>query len=86
MAIDTDMTALIDAIKDASHASEPMVPLSYVNDPAHWRRRAEETLTIAESMSDPVSRQILEDVARGYEQLATRAEERLARASLENTT
>ena len=47
-----------------------------INDPTHWRDRAEEARAHADEMNDPeATRQMLE-VARGYDRLAERAEER----------
>jgi len=51
---------------------------SFINDPEHWRRRAEEARIIAERMTDATSRQMMLRNAEDYEQLARRAEERLA--------
>jgi len=50
------------------------MPASFINDPAHWRRRAEETRTIAEQMSDLQSKDAMLRIAKDYERLAERAE------------
>ena len=51
---------------------------SMVDDPEHWRQRAEEVRTVAEDMHDPVTKRSMLDTAEGYERLARRAEERKA--------
>jgi hypothetical protein len=53
------------------------VPYSHINDPAHWRQRAEEARVHAEQMTDPESRRMMLNIAEDYEKLAKRAEERL---------
>ena len=53
------------------------MPVSFsVDDPNHWRGRAEEARTLAEEMKDEISRQMMLDIANGYERLAKHAEER----------
>jgi len=47
-----------------------------LDDVEHWWSRAEETRTIAEIMTDPEARQIMIDIAEGYDRLAERAVER----------
>jgi hypothetical protein len=42
----------------------------------YWRARAEETRTLAENMKDPYTRETMQRIARDYEMLAQRAEER----------
>jgi molecular chaperone GrpE (heat shock protein) len=57
--------------------SEDMAKIP-INDPDHWRRRAEETRTVAAEISDfQVKRKMLR-IAEDYEELARRAEKRLA--------
>ena len=48
-----------------------------INDPKHWRERAEEARTFAEALDDPEAKRMMFEIARGYERLAQRAEERL---------
>jgi hypothetical protein len=55
---------------------ECRMPWSYLNDPEHWRSRAKEARAMGEHIADPTSKQMMLDVAAGYERLATRAEER----------
>jgi len=52
------------------------MPASFINDPAHWRRRAEEARTIAEQMSDSPSKEAMLRIAKDYERLAERAAQR----------
>jgi hypothetical protein len=51
------------------------MPASFINDPAR-RRRAEETRAIAEQMSDLQSKDAMLRIAKDYERLAERAEQR----------
>jgi hypothetical protein len=53
------------------------MPWSHLNDPSHWRARAIEARTIAEHLSDPISKETMLRVAAEYEELARRAEERV---------
>src|SRR5215831_5972866 len=48
------------------------MPASFINDPEHWRRRAEEARTIAEQMSDSPSKEAMLRIAKDYERLAER--------------
>ena len=48
----------------------------FINEPEHWRRRAEEARTLADQMSDPRSKQAMLRIATDYDHLATRAEAR----------
>jgi hypothetical protein len=52
----------------------PKVP---INDPKHWRDRAEDTRAVADQMDDPDSRRKMLRTADDYEELARRAERRL---------
>jgi hypothetical protein len=54
--------------------------MSFLNDPEHWRKRAEEARTMAELMNAIPSREAMLRIAKDYEQLAKRAEERATRS------
>ena len=54
---------------------------SFINDPEHWRNRAEEARTLAEQMNDEMSKQTMLRIAADYERLAERAELRARGAS-----
>jgi hypothetical protein len=52
------------------------MPASSINDPEHWRARAEEMRRLAEDMKDAATKEMMLHIARDYENLAVRAEER----------
>jgi len=54
---------------------------SFINDPEHWRNRAEEARTLADQMSDEASKQTMLRIAADYERLAERAALRAQGAS-----
>ena len=54
-----------------------MASRSFLNDPAHWRDRAEEARTRADQMSDPQCKSAMLRIANDYELLAQRAAERI---------
>ena len=52
------------------------MPASFINDPAHWRQRAEEARSVAEQMTEPQSKEAMLRIAKDYERLAERAAQR----------
>jgi hypothetical protein len=52
------------------------MPAWFVNDPEYWRDRAKEKRILAEGMKDQLSKEKILRIARDYEKLAQRAEER----------
>jgi len=49
---------------------------AFINDPAHWRHRAEEMRTFADETLDETSKARMLRTANEYDKLAQRAEER----------
>ena len=49
---------------------------SFINDPEHWRKRAEEARALANQMNDETSKQTMLNIAADYDRLAERAEGR----------
>lgn len=47
-----------------------------LDNPAHWRARAEEVRTIADQLDDPKAREMMLKIADTYEKLARNAEAR----------
>jgi hypothetical protein len=54
------------------------MPPPFINDPEHWRQRAEEARALAEQMQDPQSKQAMLRIATDYEHLVERAARRAA--------
>lgn len=54
--------------------------MKFLDDPAHWRYRAEEIRTLADDMRDERSREAMLRIAEDYDLLAQRAQERRDRA------
>ena len=48
-----------------------------INDPKHWRERAEQARTVAKTMTDEHARKKMVRIAADYEELARRAEKRV---------
>ena len=45
----------------------------FVNDPIHWRRRADETRALAQTLTDASAQSQLMEVAAAYDRMAERA-------------
>jgi molecular chaperone GrpE (heat shock protein) len=56
--------------------SDPMAKVP-INDPKHWRQRAQEARAVAQGIADEHSRKKLLRTAADYEELARRAEKRM---------
>jgi hypothetical protein len=69
------MARLTNAFKENKQAM-PKSPLSLINDPEHWRSRAEEARTIAHQMSDEQAKQSMLRIADAYEDLSRQAAQR----------
>ena len=52
------------------------VPASFIFDPEHWHKRADEARSLADDMKDEISKQMTLQIADDYEHLARRAKQR----------
>ena len=52
------------------------MPASFINDPQHWRKRADEVHSLADDMKDEISKRMMLQIAYDYEHLAKRAKQR----------
>ena len=52
------------------------VPAPLINDPEHWRKRADDARSLANDMKDEISKQMMLQIADDYEHRAKRAEQR----------
>jgi hypothetical protein len=55
------------------------MPPRDIHDPRHWRNRAQEMRVLAEAMNDTETRRIMNQLADGWDEMAHRAERRVAR-------
>jgi hypothetical protein len=55
--------------------------LELLNDAKHWQDRAEEARMHAEQLTDPEAKRMMLDIAKSYDKLAARAEERRAKGN-----
>jgi ribosomal protein S17E len=52
------------------------MPFPLLDDPEHWRNRAEEARSVAEQLSDPESKRTMLRIAGDYDRLAEHAQRR----------
>ena len=62
------------------------MPESYINDPKHWRDRADELRGLANDVADPAAREKMLRIAEDYEKLAKRAERRSSDPKADQTS
>jgi hypothetical protein len=55
--------------------------ISLLDDPEHWRSRAEEAGSVADQLSDPESKRTMLRIAADYERLAEHAKLRARKQS-----
>jgi hypothetical protein len=53
---------------------------SLLNDPRHWRERAEEARKVVAESDNPLVRRSMMRIVEEYEELAKRAEERVSKS------
>jgi hypothetical protein len=51
----------------------------FINDPSHWRKRAEETRELAKRVADDAARKRLSELATEFDRIALRVEDRINR-------
>jgi hypothetical protein len=54
-----------------------MHALPIIDDPTHWRQRAEEARSIADQLDDPIAKKTMLDIAHSYDRLAALLEAKL---------
>jgi hypothetical protein len=47
-----------------------------LDDPEHWRSRAEEARTVAEQLTDPIAKAMMLQIAEDYDRIADHAQQR----------
>jgi len=72
------MTLLLEAasVLASGAALVSTMPTSFINDPEHWRQRANDMRTLANSAKDARSKAAMLQIAAEYDGLAEMAEER----------
>ena len=63
-------------LKSAPPGYQTMAQAHYINNPHHWRARAQEMRVLAEDLKDDHARQTMLQLAKDYDHLAERAEKR----------
>jgi hypothetical protein len=53
---------------------------SILDDPEHWRGRAEEARTVAEQLTDPIAKAMMLRIAEDYDRIADHAQQRASGA------
>ena len=71
------LSSLIVILRARASVEVRVMPKSRINDPRHWRERAQEARIVADALTDPDSNSRMLRVAEDYEVLAQRAEQRL---------
>lgn len=61
-----------------ARCSQSMPTRSMIDDPVHWRQRAEEARRIAEQLDEATAKKTMLEIAASYDQLAALAEAKLA--------
>jgi hypothetical protein len=56
------------------------MPKDFINDPSHWRNRADETRELAKRVSDDEARKKLSKLATEFDRIALRVEDRMSKA------
>ena len=56
---------------------------SIIDDPSHWKRRADEARRLAGQLDDPVAKKTMLEIGLSYEQLAALAEKKLTLKTIE---
>jgi hypothetical protein len=71
---------LLTVVVLASATKHPDMALNTSNNTEYWRKRAKEARAVAVQMKDPHSKSVMLGIARDYEKLAERAEQRAEKA------
>jgi hypothetical protein len=55
------------------------MPKDFINDPTHWRKRADETRELAKRVADDEARKRLSKLATEFDRIALRVEDRMSK-------